>query len=295
MVAELRLHGVGHLADGLREGDFVELLDHLAVGELAEVAALRGRRTSRVRLRQLGELRREVGGGNLVELGLELLDLLERVGLRRRDLRVVGHDVVDHLLGLGLVVLRRSRLGLVLLDVLVDEDAVLELGAGAFLAKRELLEVLRYALGRVWHAGDGLEELRLALLAVGIRHRDARGLRVGHEDVLHYEALHELVRHHLACVSALLRRDLVALRLHHLLDIRVDRRLPQLDSVYRHRHGVVRLLLGVRTASGYHRGACEQHRAHCLDHHLTLCFHFVLQTIPRTVRRTSTAQSKWNL
>ena len=41
VVAELRLDGVGDLSDGQRERDLVELLDHLPVGELAEVAALR--------------------------------------------------------------------------------------------------------------------------------------------------------------------------------------------------------------------------------------------------------------
>ena len=227
VVAELGLDRVGDLALGERKGDFVELLDHRAVLERAEVAALRGGRAGGVGLGELGELRRALGLGGLVDLGLEVLDLLERVGFGRGGLGVVGDDVRDDLLGLGLVVGARG-LGLLVLEHLVDHDAGVELGARALLAERKLGEVLVDRLGGVGLPGEELHHLVGALGSVGVGHHVAGGLRHREQGALGDEALHDLRAEHLLRVLKLLGGDPVALRLDERLDVRVDLRAHQL-------------------------------------------------------------------
>ena len=272
MITELGLDRLGNRVDGALERNLVKLLDHLAVRELAEIATLRGRRTGRIGLRELRKLLRELRSRDLVELSLQILDLLERINLGRLGRRIVGNDVADDLLRLGRKVLLAGLCPLGL-DHLVDENSVLELGARAFLAKGEFLEVLVNGLRGVRHLRRRLEEFLFPGLAVLIRHGEVHGLRLRNQDLFEDEALNDLIGNRLLRVLQLFGRDLVAAGLDELFNVSVNGTLHQLLAVDGNRHRVflpLRLLVVILLAAAGNHRTCQHHRTNHLDIHMSL-------------------------
>ena len=183
MPTELGLDRLGDGADRLRESDFLELRDHHAARELAEVAAVLLRRAVGVLFREFLELRIEFLSRRRVELRLERADFLEGCRFFFGRLGVFRLELLEQLGGVFRVVLRILGRDFAL-EHLLDEDAVAELGESLFAAERMLGCEFLERFGRIGRTGHRGEEFALASLEFLVRDRVAEFAGVSGENGL---------------------------------------------------------------------------------------------------------------